>query len=59
MRAGIGFAFAAPAAVAGYHAIHGIAVATMPQRTWQLNISLLGAAIIAIISWMQWSRARL
>lgn len=57
-RAAIGLAFAAPAALAGYHAVHGIAVATMPQAAWQLTVSLLGAAIIATASWMQWSRAR-
>jgi len=58
-RAAIGIAFAAPAAVAGYHAVHGIAVATMPPSAWQLVLSLFGAAIIAAASWTQWSRARL
>ena len=58
MRAVIGLAFAVPAAFAGYHAVHGIAAATMPQSAWQFAISLLGAAIIAAASWMQWSRAR-
>ena len=58
-RAAIGIAFAAPAAVAGYHAVHGIAAATMPPSAWQLVLSLLGAAIIATASWTQWSRARL
>ena len=57
-RAAIGVAFAAPAAVAGYHAVHGIAAATMPPSAWQLVASLLGAAIIAVASWTQWSRAR-
>lgn len=57
-RAAMGIAFAAPAAVAGYHAVHGIAAATMPPSAWQLVISLLGAAIIAAASWTQWSRAR-
>ncbi len=57
-RAAIGVAFAAPAAVAGYHAVHGIAVATMPPSVWQFVVSLLGAAIIAAASWTQWSRAR-
>ncbi|PKB14321.1 hypothetical protein B0I00_2953 [Novosphingobium kunmingense] len=56
-RAAIGLAFAAPAAVAGYHAVHGIAAATMPQGTWQLVISLIGAVVIATASWTQWSRA--
>lgn len=57
-RAVIGIAFAAPAAVAGYHAVHGIAAATMPQSAWQPVLSLIGAAIIATASWTQWSRAR-
>lgn len=55
-RAMIGVAFAAPAALAGYHAVHGIAAATMPPSAWQLVLSLLGAAIIAAASWTQWSR---
>lgn len=58
-QAVIGVAFAAPAAVAGYHAVHGIAAATMPQGAWQLAVSVLGAAVIAAASWTQWSRARL
>ena len=58
-RVAIGVAFAAPAAVAGYHAVHGIAAATMPQSAWQLVVSLIGAAVIATASWTQWRRARL
>jgi hypothetical protein len=58
VRAAIGVVFAAPAAVAGYHAVHGIAAATMPPSAWQLVLSLLGAAIIATASWTQWSRVR-
>ena len=57
-RTAVGVAFAAPAAIAGYHAVHGIAAATMPPSAWQLALSLLGAAIIAAASWTQWSRAR-
>ena len=57
-RAVVGIAFAAPAAVAGYHAVHGIAAATMPPSAWQLIVSLLGAGIIAASSWTQWSRVR-
>jgi len=58
-RAAIGIAFAAPAAVAGYHAVHGIAAATMPNSAWQLVVSLIGAVVIATASWTEWSRARL
>ncbi|MDP3676290.1 MAG: hypothetical protein Q8R44_14550 [Novosphingobium sp.] len=57
-RAAIGVAFAAPAAVAGYHAVRGIAAATMPPSAWQLVVSMIGAAVIAAASWTQWSRAR-
>nr|ART40659.1 L429 [uncultured bacterium] len=57
-RAAIGIAFAAPAAVAGYHAVHGIAAATMPPSAWQIVVALLGAAIVAAASWTQWSRVR-
>jgi hypothetical protein len=56
-RAAIGLIFALPAALAGYHAIHGIAVATMPASAWQIAVSLLGAGVIATASWTQWSRA--
>ena len=56
-RALIGIVFAAPAAVAGYHAVYGIAVTTMPQSAWQLVVSLIGAAVVATASWKQWSRA--
>lgn len=57
-RATVGIAFAAPAAIAGYHAVHGIAAVTMPPSAWQIALSLLGAAIIAAASWTQWNRAR-
>jgi hypothetical protein len=56
-RVSIGLVFALPAALAGYHAIHGIAVATMPASAWQIAVSLLGAGVIATASWTQWSRA--
>lgn len=56
-RAAIGLIFALPAALAGYHAVHGIAVATMPASIWQVAISLIGACVIAAASWTQWGRA--
>lgn len=56
-RAAIGLIFALPAAFAGYHAVHGVAAATMPTNSWQITISLIGASIIAAASWVQWSRA--
>ena len=57
-RAAIELVFALPAALAGYHAVHGIAVATMPASSWQVAVSLIGAAVIATASWTQWAAAR-
>ena len=57
-RAAIGLVFALPAALAGYHAVHGIAVATMPASSWQVAVSLIGAAVIATASWTQWAAVR-
>ena len=53
----ISAAYAVPAGLAGYHAVYGIAVTTMPQSAWQLVVSLIGAAVVATASWKQWSRA--
>ena len=57
-RAATGLVFALPAALAGYHAVHGIAVATMPASSWQVAVSLIGGAVIAAASWTQWATAR-
>ena len=57
-RAAIGLVFALPAAFAGYHAVHGIAVATMPASSWQVAVSLIGATVVATASWTQWAVAR-
>ena len=57
-RAAIGLVFALPAALAGYHAVHGIAAATMPASSWQVAVSLIGATVVATASWTQWAAAR-
>lgn len=56
-RAIIGFAFALPAALAGYHAVHGIAAATMPVSIWPTVVAVIGGAMIAATSWARWSRS--
>jgi hypothetical protein len=56
-RSIIGFAFALPAALAGYHAVHGIAAATMPVSIWPTVVAEIGAVVIAATSWAQWSRS--
>ena len=44
----IALAFVAPAALAGYHATHGIVKHTMPSETWQLAFSVIGAVAVGI-----------
>ena len=53
LRAGLGLVFAAPAAFAAYHAVHGIMATTMPASTWSVSFSLLGAAIVGVVAWLQ------
>ena len=53
LRAGLGLAFAAPAAFAAYHAVHGITATAMPASAWSLTLSILGAAIVGIVAWLQ------
>ncbi len=53
LRLLIGVAFAAPAALAGYHAVHGIAQHAMPSETWQAVFSVIGAAAIGVTAWLR------
>ena len=53
LRAGLGLIFAAPAAFAAYHAVHGITAIAMPAGTWSLSLSILGAAIVGVVAWLQ------
>lgn len=53
LRLTIGLVFAAPAAVAGYHAVHGIAKHAMPSETWQFIFSVIGAIAIGATAWIR------
>jgi hypothetical protein len=44
----VAMAFVAPAAIAGFHATHGIVKHTMPSETWQLVFSVVGAIAVAV-----------
>jgi hypothetical protein len=44
----IALAFVAPAAIAGFHATHGIVKHTMPSETWQLVFSVIGAVAVGV-----------
>ncbi|PZV36424.1 hypothetical protein [Mesorhizobium kowhaii] len=48
VRMAIALAFVAPAAIAGYHATHGIVKLTMPSDTWQTVFSVIGAIAVGV-----------
>ena len=48
IRLAIALAFVAPAALAGYHATHGIVKHTMPSDTWQIIFSVIGAIAVGV-----------
>lgn len=48
LRLMIAALFVTPAAIAGYHATHGIVKHTMPSETWQIAFSVVGAIVVAI-----------
>lgn len=53
MRLAIAIAFVAPAALAGYHATHGIVKHTMPSDTWQTIFSVIGAVAVGIAAFVR------
>ena len=53
LRAGLGLIFAAPAAFAAYNAVHGITAIAMPASDGSLSLSILGAAIVGVVAWLQ------
>ena len=49
----IALAFVAPAAIAGFHATHGIVKHTMPSEGWQLIFSVVGAIAVGVTALMR------
>ncbi len=49
----VALAFAAPAAIAGYHATLGIVRLTMPSETWQVVFAIAGAVAVGITAFMR------
>ena len=52
-RIAIALAFVAPAALAGYHATHGIVKHTMPSEGWQIAFSVVGAIAVGVTALMR------
>lgn len=51
IRATIALLFAAPAALAGFSASHGLAAFTMSSETWQNVFGVVGAIVIGATAW--------
>jgi hypothetical protein len=49
----IALVFVAPAAIAGYHATHGIAKHFMPSETWQIAFSIFGAVAVGVAAFVR------
>jgi hypothetical protein len=53
LRLLVALAFAAPAALAGFYATHGIVEHTMPSQTWQFVFSIISAAAVGITAFVR------
>ena len=49
----IALVFVAPAAIAGYHATHGIVKHSMPSEAWQIVFSIVGAVAVGATAFMR------
>jgi hypothetical protein len=49
----IALVFVAPAAIAGYHATHGIVKHAMPSETWQIAFSMIGAVAVGATAFLR------
>jgi len=46
----LALAYAGPAAVAGYHAVHGIAKLSVPSPTWLIAFSIAGGVVTGAVA---------
>lgn len=51
IRAAVALLFAAPAAIAGYHATLGLAEIGVPSHGWRVAFSIVGAIIVGGMAW--------
>jgi hypothetical protein len=51
LRATIALLFAAPAAVAGYHATLGLARIGVPSHEWRETFAIIGAVVVGCTAW--------
>lgn len=53
VKLAVALAFVAPAAVAGFHATHGIVKHLIPSETWQTVFSVIGAVAVGITAFVR------
>lgn len=53
LKLAVTLAFVAPAAIAGFHATHGIVKHLMPSETWRTVFSVIGAVTVGITAFMR------
>jgi len=53
LKLAVALAFVAPAAIAGFHASHGIIKHLMPSETWQTVFSVIGAVAVGITAFVR------
>ncbi|WP_298954009.1 hypothetical protein [uncultured Methylobacterium sp.] len=53
LKLAVAVIFVAPAAVAGFHATHGIVKHLMPSDAWQISFSVVGAIAVGITSFIR------
>lgn len=51
LRAIVAAAYAAPAALAGYHAVHGLSAIGGTSEIWRQAFAVIGAVVIAGVAW--------
>ena len=53
MKLAVTLAFVAPAAIAGFHATHGIVKHLMPSESWQTIFAVIGAVAVGITAFVR------
>jgi hypothetical protein len=53
LKLGVAVVFVAPAAVAGFHATHGIVKHLMPSDAWQITFSVIGAIAVGFTAFVR------
>lgn len=51
LRTALAASYAAPAAFAGYHAVHGLTAFGSPSAMWHELLSIAGAFLIGLVAW--------